>query len=282
MQISHFTYKQGVFEPSNLPILDPEPVTMDAASLQLPTGVYTTFRTFTGLQSLFIEQHFERLEHSMQLIGHRLSLTPDSFRAVLRQCVQKSGFDPARVRVSFTPLGEDQFDCYIMVGALKLPAPALYQNGVKVLTRQLHRDNSEAKVTQFIKNTDGLRKAIGGDINEILMVDNHERFLEGFSSNIFCVRGNQIWTAEAGVLPGLTRSAVVRIIQEKNIALNLEGYPLNKLQELDEIFITSTSRNVLPVVWVDEVRIGKGLPGPLTHEIGTAYEQFVLEHLQAL
>ena len=80
------------------------------------------------------------------------------------------------------------------------------------------------------------------------MLDNHDRFLEGLSSNFFAILGGVLWTAEQGVLSGITRAVVIECANQVGLPLRLEPPPREDLTSFDEVFITSSSRGVLPVL----------------------------------
>jgi branched-chain amino acid aminotransferase len=282
MIIKHCLYSEFELSLKDIPEFTSAPGTLDAASLQLPVGVYTTFRTFPGGRVLRLNDHFRRLENSMALIGGDLRIKDDEFRQVIADLFHKSGFDLARIRISINQSASDNFDCFFIVDKLQTPSPLKYANGVEVITRQLHRDNAEAKVTQFIKSTDELRKLITGPINEILMVDDDGNFLEGLSSNIFCVKDDVVYTADAGVLPGITRSTIIELIQKRGYSIDFNGYPLRNIRTLDELFLTSTTRSVLPVVTVDGHRIGTGKPGAFAQQLLADYEAFITQNLEPI
>jgi branched-chain amino acid aminotransferase len=282
MNIKHYLYSEFNLSLKDIPEFSSAPATLDAASLQLPVGVYTTFRTFPGSRVLRLNDHFRRLENSMALIGGDLQIKDGEFRKVIADLFRNSGFDLARIRISINQNASSGFDCFFIVDKLLTPTPMNYANGVEVITRQLHRDNAEAKVTQFIKSTDELRKLITGSINEILMVDDDGNFLEGLSSNIFCVKDDVVYTADAGVLPGITRSTIIELIQKRGYSIDFNGYPLQNIHTLDELFLTSTTRSVLPVVSVDGHRIGTGKPGAFAQQLLADYEGFITQNLEPI
>lgn len=282
MNIKHYLYSEFNLSLKDIPEFASAPATLDAVSLQLPVGVYTTFRTFPGSRVLRLNDHFRRLENSMALIGGDLQIKDGEFRKVIADLFRNSGFDLARIRISINQNASSGFDCFFIVDKLLTPTPMNYANGVEVITRQLHRDNAEAKVTQFIKSTDELRKLITGSINEILMVDDDGNFLEGLSSNIFCVKDDVVYTADTGVLPGITRSTIIELIQKRGYSIDLNGYPLQNIHTLDELFLTSTTRSVLPVVSVDGHRIGTGKPGAFAQQLLADYEGFITQNLEPI
>jgi branched-chain amino acid aminotransferase len=154
--------------------------------------------------------------------------------------------------------------------------------GVKTITCDFRRPNPKAKLTTSISGTMELRRQLLPDVNEALMLDEQGRLLEGLSSNFFAVLAGEIWTAEAGVLSGITRLLILEEIRLANLPLRLEGLPLSALPELQEAFITSASRAVLPVSQVDQQIIGSGMPGPLTRLLARRYRARLRTGIEAI
>jgi len=105
--------------------------------------------------------------------------------------------------------------------------------------------------------------------------------LEGLSSNFFGVKNGTVFTAEEGVLPGITRSLILESISELGIPLVRQPVKAEDLRLLDEAFVSSTSRGVLPVVKIDDDTISH-VPGELTTTIARNFNGRVamrLEHL---
>jgi branched-subunit amino acid aminotransferase/4-amino-4-deoxychorismate lyase len=114
------------------------------------------------------------------------------------------------------------------------------------------------------------------------MVQPDGTILEGLSSNFFGVRGNSLWTADEGVLNGITRKVVMDEARKAGIPVHFTPLELDELKSLDEAFITSSSRAVLPVVQIDEWVIGSGAPGPITKTLLDRYNQWVEREAQSV
>ncbi|HEX9028411.1 MAG TPA: aminotransferase class IV [Anaerolineales bacterium] len=243
--------------------LSPEPVSLNAASRLLPGGVYTTFRTFDGHKMLPLEDHIHRLEESAALVNATLRLDIRQIRRALHQAV--SAFPQGEKRVRLTlDLEKVHGDLYITLEPLQVPSAQDYEQGVRAITCASHRDNPKAKQTSFISIAEELRRILPPDVNEGLLVDANGRILEGLSSNFFAIQDGVIWTAEEGVLAGITRATLLKIAGRLGLPVRPEGLPHAALANLQEALITSASRLVLPVTRVDATVIGSGAPGPLT------------------
>lgn len=250
--------------------LDPAPQTLDEASRRLPSGGYTTFRTFGKTRVLRLSEHFERMEETARLAGHPQAVDRSQICRALRQALLEFPAPEARVRLSMD-LERQVGTLFFAIEPLHVPSQNDYACGVRVVTRTMHRQNPKAKLTGFIELASSIRKDLPQGIHEAVMIGEDERILEGTGSNVFVIKKGVIWTAEADVLSGITRGMVLDEIREQNIPLILEGLPLAEIEQIDEAFITSASRAVLPVVEVDGKPVGDGRPGPITQRLLEGY-----------
>ncbi len=239
---------------------------LDETSKFLPEGAYTTFRTYSHKKAMRIEDHFQRLDESAERANASFHPHSASIRPVLRDILNESPFTESRVRITLD-LEKMPGSFYVTLEELHLPSVAAYQKGVKTVSRTMQRENPKAKLTQFLTTTSRLRAQLPPGVNEMLMVDPDGIILEGLSSNFFGVKGGAIFTVEEGVLPGITRKAVVEIAVSEGIPVITMGIPLSQLDTLEECFITSASRGVLPVVQVDNAIIYNGKPGKLSRKL---------------
>ncbi|MCW1968072.1 MAG: aminotransferase class IV [Anaerolineae bacterium] len=241
---------------------------MRAAADALPSGAYTTFRIYPPNRILRLNQHLTRLEDSLALMGHVRQLDRplacDTIRAALRHA------DGAELRMRLTfaaaPQSESQFFATIEPFT---PYPAeLYRQGVACMTVPLRRENPLAKSTAFNTTASAAYKTLPNEIHEGLMVAEDGAILEGLSSNFFGILGNlrTLRTEEGRVLFGVTRALTLELAQAvlpvQRVAVNIAD-----LAQLRECFITSVSREILPVVKINDQHIGDGTPGPITREL---------------
>jgi len=242
---------------------------LDEASLHLPQGAYTTFRTYDGKRVFRLQLHFDRLDQSARLADQALGLNQMNLRKALRSILAGATTD-FRVRIT-CDLSNQPGSVFVSTEVLHLPSPDDYELGVKAQVRQMHRDNPEAKLTRFILTAADLRAQMPADVNEILMVGEDGTILEGLSSNFFCILQGRLFTADQGVLKGITRSVVLEEAHAAGIEISLSGVTPDELTGAQECFITSISRDVLPVVRVSEQKIGSGTPGPISKQLLQRY-----------
>ncbi len=248
--------------------------TMAAASADLPAGAYTTFRTYSGNRVLRLGQHFRRLEESAALMGQHGSVSDDIARNAIARVLSHTRTEQwatpeTRLRLTFAPP-----QLFVTVEPFQPYAASLYENGVRCVTVSLHRDTPHAKSTRFIASAADAYKSLPADAHEGLMLAEDGSILEGLSSNFFAITEAgeptqaTLFTEETRVLLGVTRSLVLEVASAvlplRNTAIHMQALAEGHVREC---FITSVSREILPVVQVDAVRIHNGLPGPITRTL---------------
>jgi branched-chain amino acid aminotransferase len=252
---------------------------LDAITRQLPNGYYSTFRTYDSCtRAIGLSAHLRRLPNA----------DASSLRWNLLQLLEPFRPGEARVRVMETKQG--QF--YISIEPLKLLAREVYENGVRVETTTIHRDYPRAKSTAFISASDEERKHIAqAGIFEALLVKNG-KILEGMTSNFFYIprpstalrsaQGEILYTAQRDILLGVTRTIVIRAARGRGVEVIYQPLKLNQLSAVKEAFITSSSRGIVPVIQIDEVLIGQGIPGKIMKMLMLAYDEYVLKHAEKI
>ena len=246
---------------------------LDAITRQLPDGYYSTFRTYDSCTRVIgLSAHLRRLPNA----------DASSLRRNLLQLLEPYRPDEARVRVMKNRSG----DIYIAIEPFKLLPREVYEKGVRVETTDIQRGNPRAKSTAFIGASDTVRKHLAqAGIFEALLVKNG-KILEGLTSNFFYVGQvanlSYIGTARNDILLGITRTMVIRAARGRGVEVRYSPLKLNQLAAVKEAFITSSSRGVVPVIQIDEVKVGQGSPGKVTKLLMQAYTEYVLKHAERI
>jgi branched-subunit amino acid aminotransferase/4-amino-4-deoxychorismate lyase len=239
--------------------------TMAAASAGLPEGAYTTLRTYDGVRLLRLEQHLSRLEESVALQGRPAVVDRPLARAAIRAALAATGHPESRLRLTFAPprlfVSVEPF--------LPLPAQA-YETGAACVTLDVRRDNPHAKDTRFIATAQDAYRTLPPGVEEGLLVAADGAILEGLSSNFFAVVDGRLRTEGERVLYGITRSLALEVAARVLPVVQLAA-TRDELPTLEEAFLTSVSRELLPVVAIDGRRVGDGRVGPRTRAIIAAF-----------
>jgi branched-chain amino acid aminotransferase len=246
------------------------------ASAALPHGAYTSFRTYGGRRVVRLAQHFRRLEDSTALQGRPGAIDSAMVRRGLTAALDATGFDESRLRLTFAPprvfVSLEPF--------LALPV-SLYEKGVAAVTVPVKRESPHSKDTRFIATAEGTYRELPAGVHEGLLVAEDGAILEGLSSNFFAVLEGALRTEEARVLLGVTRSIVLELAAER-LPVTLSALKRSQLPGAREAFITSVSREVLPLVNVDGTTIGDGEPGPLSRDLRKAFAELVAREAERL
>jgi branched-chain amino acid aminotransferase len=264
---------------------------LDASSLdeitrQLPDGYFSTFRTFDECtRVLGLTAHLGRLYEPVD----KPDVSASFLRRQLFTLLEPLRPDEARVRMIMTKQGQS----YIAIESLKPLPREIYERGVQVETTELQREHPRLKSTSFIGRSDSERKHIAHEgIFEALLVKNG-KILEGMTSNFFYIKSYRaerkakggeaiLYTAQDDILLGVTRKTVIDVARGRGVEVRYEPLKQDQLADIDEAFITSSSRGVVPVIKIGNVTIGQGRPGPITIELMSVYQAYVIEKAEKI
>jgi branched-chain amino acid aminotransferase len=253
-----------------------EDASLADASLALPPGAYTTFRTYGGRSVVRLGAHLRRLEESVGLQGRPAPLGADGARTALVAALRDADLPEARVRLTFSPPA-----FYVSVAPFAPPPAALYDRGVACATLRLRRENPRAKDTRFLAAVQEAYGRLPPGVEEGLLVAEDGAILEGLSSNFFAVLDKALHTEETRALAGITRGLVLEVA-EGRLPLVRRAVRTSELGRVSEAFLTSVSREVLPVTGIDGTPVGDGSVGPHTRAIRTALADLVRREAEEL
>lgn len=253
---------------------------MTAASASLPAGAYTTFRTYSGDRVVRLAAHFHRLEESLELMGQGVRLDQTAARRAITAALSGAGHPESRFRL--TLVAGPPARLFVAVEAFTPLPPSDYAHGVRCVTVRAERSNPHAKSTDFISTADQTKRLLPEGVNEGLMVAEDGTILEGLSSNFFAITGRTLRTEEDRALAGLTRALVLEVAAAAGLTVERRGVRHAELPNVEECFITSVSREILPVVEVDGRRIGTGTPGVQTLRLITAFADLARREAQPI
>lgn len=251
-------------------------------------SVFETVRTYGG-EPFALGEHMTRLGRSAGRVAIPMPLSTADFAMEVRKAIRAARNPESYARVMLTrgagPLGLDPALAteplrVIFVEPL-FPQPAtVYRDGVAVITVRTTRaaDAAQgAKVGNYLGSLLALKQAKAAGAYEAFILDAAGHVVEGTTSNVFLVRGAEIVTPpeEAGILAGITRAHVLAVAAELRRTVRFGAVFPGDLATADEVFLTSSIREVVPVVRVDQHAIGDGRPGPVTRALHAAFRGHV-------
>ncbi len=249
------------------------------AAKQEPSGVYTVSRTYHIDQVILLDAHFDRLEESAHLEDIPLHLDRAALRASVRKIVEAAGYQEARLRL--TVARERLQEVIIAVEPLRLVTPAMRCEGVAVGTLFLPRSNPRAKRTEWVAIRNEARSKLAPEMYEGIRLTSDGYLTEGFSSNFYAILNGVLRTAEDDILHGIARRIVLSVAPE---IVPVELHPIHKdeIQNIEEAFLTSSGRGVVPIVRINDIPIASGTPGPTTLKFTKEFDSWVEAHLEPI
>lgn len=260
--------------------LDENVLPIDERGHQFGDGVYEVIRFYNGKPFMLME-HLERLVKSANAIRLPITDTLDDFRKLILTAAGKSQLSECNVYLQITRgiatrnhlFPDVPVSITMTVREAKPLVRELREKGAAVIT---HPD--ERWVNCYIKSLNLLPNILAkqaahdaGCFEAILVRDGI--VTEGSSSNVFIVKDGTVITPPLSkrILAGITRMAVIEIIRESGVPYAEKDFSETELLNADEVFITSTTAEILPVVSINGSKIGGGLPGEITKRL---YQKF--------
>lgn len=259
-------------------------------------GLFETMRAYDG-HIFRLDSHLTRLRRSAQGIGltHSVLTTEGGKQSLKAACVatlEANELKDARIRLTVSAgegdMAPDIGTCSnptVLITArdlLPLP-PEKYETGFKASISVLRRNSqsplSRLKSTCYMENILARTAARAAGYDEAIFLNEQGYLAEGSMTNVFLVRHGELITPcfESGVLPGITRDAVLEIAPTSNIKATERWVELNELIEAQEAFLTNSMLELMPLVSVEGRPIGSGKPGKLTRDLLFAYKKLVDE-----
>lgn len=248
-------------------------------------GVFETLRTYRGAP-FALEDHLERLQASARAVGIPLPVPLRTLERETQEALRAAGNLDSTIRILLTrgqgPLGLDPSGAtsplrVILVEPLRPPPASLYLDGVATITVRTDRAADAApgaKVTNYLASMLALERARAAGAHEALLLDAEGYVLEGTTSNFFLViEGELLTPPKALILAGITRAHVLALAGREGIPVRHGAIGRNDLASASEAFLTSTLRELVPVIRVDDLTIGPGTPGPITRRLHAAFRR---------
>jgi D-alanine transaminase len=236
-----------------------------------------------------LEHHLDRLDGSLAAIRMANPLSHPAWREVLVELVAQRPGEDQSIYLQVTRGAADKRDhaipdgvtptVFAMTTPLAPADPAVATNGIAAITLgDLRWQRCDIKATTLLANV--LARQIAkeeGALEAILVRDGLA--LEGAASNLFVFASGRLVTPPKGplLLPGITRDLVIELARANHIPLSEADVPLSVLATADEIWLTSSTREVMPVTLLDGDPVGSGRPGPVWRRMNDLYQAYKAE-----
>ncbi|MGH9332817.1 MAG: aminotransferase class IV, partial [Vicinamibacteria bacterium] len=253
-------------------------------------SVYETIRTYQG-KTFLLARHLRRLRDSADALDIRLDASDEEIAARVQETLVAAGNAESSIRIVVSA-GVGAIDyregsasrptVVIVVRPLPEYPESLYREGARAVFVSVMRAapgglDPRIKSSNVLTNLMALREAHRKNAYEALMLNPRGEVAEGSMSNVFIVSKGVVRTPpiSAGILEGITRELVIEVAREGGYPVEERAFAPKELFEADEVFITASARQIVPIVRVDETLIGNGNPGPVTRQLIARYQDKV-------
>lgn len=257
-------------------------------------GLFETMRAYRG-KPFRLGRHLERLREGCRVL--RITGIPgDDEIAEAIDILYRENVGKGDAYVRLTVTGGD-FDgsrtltrsslprCFIIVRPLEDYPPEFYLRGIRVTVSSVRRNPHSPlwriKTNNYLEPLFAKQEAADRGYDDALFLNTEDYLAEGSTSNLFLVRDGRVLTPhlDCGILPGITREAVLELCSSLGIDREEGFYRLADLHGADEVFLTMTTGELIPVAEVDGVSIGRQCPGSITASLTAAYRELVKREL---
>ena len=258
------------------------------AGLMCGWGLFTTLRVFQGEPFAF-ERHWRRLEKDAARTRVPFPFTAAHVRAQLRELIQRNDAreGTARIYMIYNTIGFWQSDESLPTVDLLLYTAGLpaHQESARLTVAEHGRHAASplagVKVTSWLLNVWSLQGAQQRGFDEVIMLNERGEVAECTAANIFCVREGRVLTPPlaSGCLEGVTRGVLLDIIAPaEGVKCAETPLRLEDFHSADEVFITSTNRNLLGVSELAGHTFAD-VPGPVTQRLEQAFSRYMIEYV---
>lgn len=252
-------------------------------------GLFETFRTY-GKEPFRLESHVDRLASSARYFDIPFRYPAGQIRLIIGQLLEKNTLKDAYVRMTLSrgpwaggliPGGACSPTLVIQAKPLAGYPPGLCVDGVPLITSPFRRSVScpvsAHKTLNFLPNYLIKKEAVDKGAHDALILNTDNHVAECSVSNVFLVEGGSVTTPslKANILPGVTRRVVMDLCAESNIQITEGLFGLERVFRADEVFLTNSLMEIMPVSTIDGRRIGHLVPGRVTKFLYSKYKALV-------
>ncbi|MGA2326793.1 MAG: aminotransferase class IV [Bryobacteraceae bacterium] len=253
-------------------------------------GVFSTLRVVEGVPFAY-ERHWERMRRDARALRVPFATDPDYIRSRVLRLIQANGAANATLRVAvvrngggiWQGPGDRDFDLIALTADMKD-----WGGGVKLSVHAQARHAAcefrGTKILSWALNLAMLEEAQEAGFDEVILLNERGEVSECTSANIFAAQGSQVWTPplDSGCLPGVTRELLLEEVRVEGISTGERTLLPEDLERASEVFITSTTRGLLPVLSIEgrPVRQAGDIRRRLQEAFGRCVDAYVAQHSQ--
>jgi len=263
-------------------------VSVHDAGLLHGVGLFETMRSYGG-RTFRLAEHLDRLYRSAGQLGIRIRHGSGQLGEWVAALLEANDLQDARLRLTVTrgnvqradPDDEPSSEVFLTAGPMTPYPPEYYRRGMTVMVSDYKANPAEPtaghKTLNYFSRLLMLQEAQKKQAGEALWFTPANRLASGCVSNVFVVRGGVLLTppAEKPVLPGITRRTVLDLARDQGIVGEQRWLTIQELLGADEVFLTNSIMELMPVCRIERHAVGQDKPGPVYTKLHEAYRQLV-------
>lgn len=246
-------------------------------SIQRGFGIFDFLKTING-EPIFIENHFDRFYNSAKELNLKLNYDRESLLQAVKALMEKNNIPNSGIKFILT--GGLSMDGYT-VGEPNLLItqspfeydPSGFEKGTSLVSYNHQRQLALVKTIDYLQAI-LLQPYIKQNGAEDVLYHHNGVVRECPRANFFIIKDQKIMTAKTGILSGITRSKILEM-EVPGYSLVEEDFTLADMAQADEAFITSSTKNVTPVLEIDGQKIGDGKPGKITRLLNEQFKELI-------
>jgi branched-chain amino acid aminotransferase len=247
-------------------------------AIQRGYGIFDFFKAIDG-QLMFLDDHLDRFFHSAAAMHLPVNKSREELKALLFALMEKNGLPDSGIRITLTggysPDGYNLAEPNMIITQSAFKNPDFNAKGIKLITHQHQRQLAQVKTLDYLMaiRLQPLIKEKGADD---VLYHNNGIVKESPRANFFIVtRDNEVITSAQDILKGVVRKQLLNM-SDSGFSISEREISLEDLSQCKEAFITSSTRNILPVTEIDGQIIGNGTAGEVTTELAEKFRELIV------
>ncbi len=261
---------------------------------QFADAVYEVVAVYHG-RLIDEEAHIARLQFSLSELGIVLDMPMTALKLLIRDLLKRNKImnghlymqvsRGVKARDHAIPIPQPKAGLYMATRFIDYDNNSKMKMGISVmLTEDTRWARPDIKSVSLLPNILAKSEAVAQGYNDAVFTDENGKMREGTSNNFYAISKNKIYQypIDGSILAGITRAGVASLLPQAGLEIINDGFPADKLEAVDEAFITSSGVFITPVIQINQTKIGKGLPGDYTKKLQASYQSYIMEFAEEI
>lgn len=249
-------------------------IAIESIGLQRAFGIFDLFRTRDTIPT-FLPDYLQRFDRSQRFLDLSETVAVEKIESIVQDLQQRNGFQHSTFKIVLLGDGVDTDPFFTPhLSILNLPFdPGTVPDKISLITHEYVRENPSIKSLNYAMSFSLQKRKIAAGAAEILF--HHKDLLSECSRcNVFLVKDGFVLTPSKNILEGITRKHVMNIASTVG-QLEVRDISVEELLQADEVFVTSTTKAIMPVFQIDEKPVGGGKIGPITKKLQVGFQEYL-------